>query len=178
MLGRPCPTFPMPWITDETGRLHCTECRKFVAPGRSCECAATGAIEVVASFNAGEFERLSVEQRSLNIPLLTRAGIEAEMARRVIAADKEATNYRRAMKRVLKVGAVKLGPDGPCEADSERLAQGWGALCEQARNRADKAVRDLFGAVSDRERRAELERRERLVQEIEGRPRASTRGAA
>ena len=104
------------------------------------------------------------------VGILDRAGLARHLVERMRKADKMATAYRRRMRQVIKDGVVKLGADGPVEADSDSAAVKWAALAEQASGRGDKIARALFAIVADSERRAELDRREELAKAALGRP--------
>lgn len=92
-----------------------------------------------------------------------RLGLEKHLANRIRRADSEARNYLRFMRAAI-------------ERNDEQNAHKWAALAESARGRGDKVARAYFDVVTDRERRADLERRERLAEQAIGRK--STRAVA
>lgn len=110
--------------------------------------------------------------------MLDRLGVERLLAARVRSADQVAVKYRNRSKIVRDRGAVRMGREGPIDADEEKVAQGWDALAESARSRGDKAAGRLYTVVADRERRADLERHERMTADLRGKSKASSRGVA
>ncbi len=167
----------MAWLQNSDGSYDCTACGAVsFRPPRSCSCPRT--LVTAPTVDAGEMMRLSVQAKAEG--LLDRLGAERLLAERLLKSDREAEAYGRAARRALKRGVVKMGPEGPVEADADATAQRWFTLKEQARSRGDKMARALLGIVTDRERRTDLERRERLAESAMGpaRPKVSQRGVA
>lgn len=140
----------MAWTPNPDGTKHCTTCGVDFRPPRSCSCPQA----VTAPGGApslGVMEELTARARAEG--LLDRLGAERALANRIRKADREARLYLDAMRRAM-------------QRDDETNAQKWAALAESARGRADKIARVLWAIISDRERRADLERRERLAQPL------------
>ena len=163
----------MAWQTNADGSKRCTLCDANFRPPRSCNCpheATRAPGEVVL----GSMESMTAQAKALG--LLDRLGLEQHLADRIGKADREANAYRRHAKKCLDQGVERNGPDGPIAADADAAAVKWCALAESARGRADKVARALLSVVSDRERRADLERQERLAEAALGKAKP-TRGA-
>lgn len=110
--------------------------------------------------------------------LLGRLGLERHLTERMRKADKQAKYYLRAMRKCLDQGVERMGPEGPVAADADAAAVRWAALAESASGRADKIARALHTLVADRERRADLERQERIAEAATKPTRPTTRAVA
>lgn len=158
----------MAWTETPDGRVTC-EHGSF-AKGRSCPtCSAAGTL-VNPPKPPGEYELLCEDAEALGMP--GRLGVERLIMRRIRQADEVAKRHRRRSAIVRKRGAVRMGREGPIDAEEDKTAQGWDALADQADNRGDKLARALQAMVTQREHYARLERQERLAESIGGnRPR-------
>lgn len=110
----------------------------------------------------------SMTEQAKALGMLDRLGLEQHLVERIRKADREANAYRRAARKCLDHGVERMGPEGPVAADADAAAVKWCALVESARGRADKVARALYTVVADRERRADLERQERLAEQALG----------
>lgn len=110
-------------------------------------------------------ERLTAQARAEG--MLDRLGLERMLADRVHRADREAKFYRARALKIIEQGVVKMGREGPVDGDADAAAVKWATLAENARGRADKVARALYGIVADRERRADLERQERVADRVQ-----------
>lgn len=155
----------MAWMPNGDGSRTCTVCSDTFRPPRSCSCPHTSTL-APGEVKLGTFEQMTERARALGHH--DRLWLEEHLIGRVERADREARQYRKQARRILKAGIVKMGPDGPVDGDSDSAAVKWCALAEQASGRADKIARALHGVVSDRERRAEVERMERLAEQALG----------
>ncbi len=153
----------MAWLTNADGSKHCTTCGDDFRPPRSCACPHRSTA-TPGDIRLGDMEQMTERAKALG--MLDRLGLEQHLADRIVKADKQADAYRRHMRRVLKRGLVKMGPDGPMEADADGAAVKWAGLAEQASGRGDKLARALHVIVADREGRADMERQERLAEAL------------
>lgn len=160
----------MAWQPRADGLTYCTLCETEFRRPRSCACPHD-ATRAPGEVRLGSMESMTAQARELGMP--DRLGVERLLLARIRRADAVASKYRLRSGTVLKRGAVRMGREGPVDADEEKVAQGWDALAEQARNRGDKAARHLYSAVIDRERRADLERQERLAEKVTGKSKAA-----
>lgn len=163
------------WYTNADGTMGCRECRVASFRMGTGQCNCPRSTTVAAPQQPGEMERLTAEAEAAGLP--GRLDLERLLMARVRSADKVARYYRLRSGKVLERGTVRMGREGPVDADEEKTAQGWDALAEQARNRGDKAAGRLYTLVADRERRADLERRERLAGNLPA-ARPQSRGSA
>lgn len=155
----------MAWHALPDGSKHCDVCNvEFRAP-RSCACPHVSP-SMQADSRLGPMETLTAQAAAEG--LLDRLGVERLLMARIRSADKVAKHYRTRSALVLERGAVRMGREGPIDADEDKTAQGWDALAEQARNRGDKSAGRLTAMIYDRERRADLERQERLAEQALG----------
>jgi hypothetical protein len=157
----------MAWQTQADGTIHCTTCGADFRRPRSCSCPHTSTL-APGDVKLGTAEQMTIRAAALG--MLDRLGLEKHLAKRIDRADREARAYRKQAARILDAGVVKMGPEGPVEADRDAAAVKWAALAEVASGRGDKLARALHAVVSDRERRADLERQERLTEAAQGKP--------
>lgn len=145
----------MAWQTRSDGTGYCTTCKNVFRPPHSCTCPRSSTV-MMAAVEPGQMERLTAQARAEG--MLDRLGSERLLTKRILKADREHRFYRKAMERAIERG-------------DEQSAVKWAALGESALNRGDKLARHLLAVVSDRERRADLERRERGVEAVQGKGR-------
>lgn len=146
-------------------------------PPRACGCRSRGATEhAPGDVRVGSMESMTKQARELG--MLDRLGLEQHLANRIRRADNQAKAYRRRMDQVLEQGIERTSPEGPVAGDADAAAVKWGALAEQAYGRGDKLARALHMVVSDRERRSDLERRERLAEMATANVKRPVRGVA
>lgn len=162
----------MAWQQNADGSTTCDKCKTTFRRPVSCSCPRITVNPTLVPY--ADMERLTAAATAEG--MLDRLGLERLLADRVRKADREADAYQRLARRALKRGVVRQGPDGPIDGDEHATAQKWAALAESARGRGDKTARALHIVVADRERRADLERRERLAEQAIGRK--STRAVA
>ena len=151
------------WKPNGDGTSSCADCEVASfspATGEHCKCPPSVVAPTTGS-ERGQMERLTLIAHADG--MIDRLGVERLLASRILRADKDARFYIRLAKRALDRGAVAQGREGPVDADENAVAQKWCVLAESANNRGDKAARALFTVVTDRERRADLERREALA---------------
>lgn len=111
-------------------------------------------------------------ERAKAAGLIDRLGLEEHLAKRIDRGDRQARFYLKRARQILEDGVVKRvtqdGEERLIEADRDAAAVKWAGLAEVAAGRADKVARALHALVADRERRTDLERRERLAEAATG----------
>ena len=165
------------WYPNADGTMGCRECRvaSFRMGTGHCNCPRTSAVAPTLPVGPMQALTAAAEQEGM----LDRLAVERMLAERVRRADRDAAFFRRLAKRALKQGVTKQTAEGPMDADEQATAQKWCMVSESANGRGDKSARALYTLVCDRERRAELERREALAAGVLSRPgKAQARGTA
>ena len=157
------------WTPNGDGTSRCADCAlaSFSPAAGHCNCPPSVGAPTTGD-TRGTMERLTLIAHADG--MIDRLGVERLLAERILRADKDARFFVRLAKRALERGVVVQGRDGPIDADANATAQKWCVLAESANNRGDKAARALFTVVTDRERRADLERREVLAAGALGKP--------
>jgi hypothetical protein len=157
------------------GTRSCTTCGETFRSPRSCSCPQSHASTLApGDVKLGTVEQMTLRAKSLG--MLDRLGLEEHLAKRINRSDREARFYRKRALQIIEEGVVKRivqdGEERLIDVDRDAAAVKWAGLAEVAAGRGDKLARALHAVVSDRERRTDLERRERQVAEAQGRPKA------
>lgn len=156
----------MAWSTNADGSKTCALCgAEGFRPPRSCNCPRTSTL-APGEVRLGDMEQMTERAKALG--MLDRLGLEKHLANRIHRADREGKLYRARAEKCIEQGVERMGPDGPVAGDADGAAVKWAALAESAHGRGDKIARALLSVVADRERRADLERQERLAEQALG----------
>lgn len=138
----------MAWSPNADGSKHCTLCGDDFRPPRSCSCSHQSTA-VPGEVRVGDFEKML--ERAAAIGIHDRVTLAAQLLDRLRKSDRQAKFYLKRTRICLDEGR---------DADAVK----WASLAEQSSGRGDKIARAYYAVVSDTERRAELERRERMAE--------------